>query len=280
VFRFNSHLPTDAPNCPSPQIPLPSPLPLDSKSRCCCGSVKPEGIETTTQPFTVFGVRMATSCKIEVAACPICRHRLRKYGPDCGSFGIFNWNNHYGFTHELLNEYTSLFTTTTIPFSAFVTSRHNAYTDSLSPLPFCSMETFTCVWFAFTEIQELNSGMQCASCGQHPKIVIADGVSIAYSSAKFVQGLLPPSATSDASPVVQTVISGSSNSQKVISDWKLRKEVQGLVAQSSRPKNFTLSSDSIPELSSFVLYYLRLPEKSRLCGSVRELLLQVCLFSW
>lgn len=207
----------------------------------------------------------------------VCRHRLRKYGPDCGSAGIFNWNNLYGFTHELLNEYTSLFTSTVVPFSAFVTTRHRAYIDSLSPLPFCGTETFTRVWFAFTELQALDSGMQCISCGKHPEIVIADGVSIAYSSSKFVQGLLPPSATSDASPVNDAVTLGSSDSRKAISDRKLRKEVQGLVALPSKPTVFALSSDSVPQLSSFVSYYLCLPTKARLCIAVRELLSQVCL---
>ena len=273
-------LPTDTIDYPSLSSPLSSPslLPLDPQSRCCCGSMKPESINTTTQQFIVFGVRLATSCEIEVAKCGVCHHHLRKYGPDCGEVGIFNWNNRYGFTHELLNEYTSLFTSTTVPFASFVTSRHRAYIDSLSPLPFCSTETFTRVWFAFTKLQVLNSGMQCASCGEHPEVVIADGVSIAYSSSKFVQGLLPPSATSAASPVNHTVTPGSSDSRKAISDRKLRKEVQTLVASPSRPTDFALSSDSIPELSSLVLYYLCLQEKSRLCVAVRELLLQVCLF--
>jgi len=111
-----------------------------------------------------------------------CHHRLRQYGPDCGLVGIFNWNNLFGLTHELLNEYTSLFTSTAVPFSAFVTSRHRDYTNSLSAIPFCTVETFTWVWFAFTELQ---------ARGKHPEIVITDGVSIAYSSSKFVEGLLP-----------------------------------------------------------------------------------------
>ena len=88
--------------------------------------------------------------------------------------------------HELLNEYISLFMSTTVPFTAFFNSHHHAYTNSLSPLPFCSTETFTCVWFAFTELQALDSGMQCISYGKHPEIVIANGVSITYSSSKFV----------------------------------------------------------------------------------------------
>jgi len=271
------HLSTDPspPPCASP----PPLIPLGAHSRCCCGSMKAdESVNTTAQPFVVFGSQTAMRHEIEVADCIACRHRLRKYGPDCGSLGIFNWNNLYGFTHKLLNEYTSLFTSATVPFSAFVTSRHRAYTDSSSPLPFCSTETFTRVWFAFTELQALDSGMQCISCGKHPEIVIADGVSIAYSSSKFVQGLLPPSATTATSPVNDTVFPGSSSSRKAIPDRKLRKKVQELVALPSRPTGFALPSDHIPELSSLVSYYLHLPVRSRLCVAVRELLSQVCLF--
>ena len=273
-------LPTDELDYPSPSSLLspPSLLLLSPQSRCCCGNIKPEGIEATIQPFVVFGLRTATSIEIEVASCFVCRHRLRKYGPDCGSVGIFNWNNHYGFTHDLLNKYTSLFTSATVPLSSFVVSCHRAYTDSLSSLPFCSTETFTRVWFAFTELQVLDSKMQCSSCGKHPEVVIADGVSIAYSSSKFVQGLRPPSATSAASPINCTVFPGSGDSRKAISDRKLRKEVQGLVVTLSRPTDFSLSSNSTPEISSLVSYYLNLPVKSRLCVAVRELLLQVCLF--
>ena len=272
-------LSTDVLDYPSPPqyVSLPSLLSLDPQSRCCCGTVKPERVDTITQPFVIFGIRTAMSCKIQVANCEVCHHRLRKYGPDCGSVGIFNWNNLFGFTHELLNEYTSLYTSAIVPFSAFVATRHCAYADSLSPIPFCSTETFTRVWFAFVELQELDSGMQCISCG---KLVIADGVSIAYSSSKFVQGLLPPSATSSASPVNHTVTPGSADSRKAISDRKLRKEVQALIALPSRPTRFALPSQSIPQLSLLVSYYLCLPAKSRLCIAVRELLSQVCLFRW
>lgn len=273
-------LSTDVLSYPSPPLSNfpPSLLPLDSSSRCCCGGMKPENVDTITQPFVVFGARTATRCEIEVANCTICCHRLRKYGSDCSTAGIFNWNNLFGFTHELLNEYTSLFTSSVVPLSAFVTTRHRAYSDSLSPLPFCSAKTFTHVWFAFTELQVLNSGMQCLSCGKHPEIVIADGVSIAYSSSKFIQGLQPPSATSPASPVNNMVIPGPADSRKAISDRGLRKEVQALVALPSRPRGFKLSSQSIPQLCSLVSYYLCLSEKSRLCLAVRELLSQVCLF--
>ena len=72
------HLSTDTtgyPSLPLPSLP-PSLLPLNPQSQCCCRSMKPEGTNTTTQSFIVFGVRMATSCEIEVANCMVCHHHL------------------------------------------------------------------------------------------------------------------------------------------------------------------------------------------------------------
>ena len=139
-------LPSDTLDYPSPPRydSLPSDLPLDLLLRCSCGSLKlPATTSGTRQQYTIFGLRMAVKSIIEVANCSSCSHPRRQYGPDCGTVGIFNWNNTFGFTHELLNEYTSLFTCTQTPFSSFVTSRHRAYIGSHSPVVFCSTETFT-----------------------------------------------------------------------------------------------------------------------------------------
>ncbi|TFK47050.1 hypothetical protein OE88DRAFT_1599092, partial [Heliocybe sulcata] len=139
-------------------------------------------------------------CAIEVADCSSCRHRFRQYGPDCCDVGVFNWNNSFRFTHELLNQYTNVFTTSSTPFASFVTATRRLYIASRSPAPFCTIKMFTGAWFAFTALQPLDSGMECTICGKHPDIVIADGVSIGYSSAKFVQGLQPPTLVYDSSP--------------------------------------------------------------------------------
>ena len=193
--------PTSLPDTP------PGHFPLDSTARCRCGCTFPENaqLEILLGKFTIFGLRRAYIGTIELAKCLECKHRRRFYGADLGFVGIFNWNNEYGFTHELLNQYTNVFTTVENPFSSFVSSTKRLYLSSDSPVAFCSTETFTRVWFAFTDIQELESGMSCLICGSYPDIVIADGVSIGYSAAKCVGGLQPPSLVTENSPVAPEV---------------------------------------------------------------------------
>lgn len=273
-------LPSDSLEYPSPPRydSLPSFLPLDPLSRCSCGLLKPCGITTgVRRRYTIFGLRSAAQSTIEVADCSSCSHSRRQFGPDCGTVGVFNWNNTFGFTHELLNEYTSLFTCTQTPFSSFVTSRHRAYIESSSPAAFCSTETFTRVWFAFTRLQALESWKECPICGKHPELVIADGVSIAYSSSKFAIGLLPPSAVTKNSPANFSVTPSTSDSRKALQDRKARKEIQALVVTKSPPRHFTPTSNLPPPVSSIVSLYLRLAENS-LGTAIRELLAQVCSF--
>lgn len=273
-------LPSDTLDYPSPPCyeSLPPFLPLDPLSRCSCGLLKPPGITMGAQrQYTIFGLRTAVRSTIEVANCSSCSHSRRQFGPDCGTVGIFNWNNAFGFTHELLNEYTSLFTCTQTPFSSFVTSRHRAYIESSSPVAFCSTETFTRVWFAFTRLQALESRKECPICGKHPELVVADGVSIGYSSSKFANGLLPPSAVTESSPANSSVTASTADSRKAISDRKVRKEIQALVATKSPPQGFALTSSCPLPVSSLVSLYLQFTEKP-LGAALRELLAQVCLF--
>jgi len=273
-------LPSDTLDYPSPPRYdcLPPYLPLDPLSRCSCGLLKPPSITTgTRRQYTIFGLRGAVGSVIEVANCPSCSHPRRQFGPDCGTVGIFNWNNTFGFTHELLNEYTSLFTCTQTPFSSFVTSRYRAYIESSSPIAFCSTETFTRVWFAFTRLQALESRKECPICGKNPDLVIADGVSIAYSSTKFASGLLPPSAVTKDSPTNSSVATSTADSRRAIRDRDARKEIQALVVTKSPPRDFFLRFNPPSPVSSLVSLYLRLTE-TPLRAAVRELLAQVCLF--
>lgn len=233
----------------------------------------------TQRQYTTFGLRTAARSTIEVANCSSCSHPRRQYGPDCGTVGIFNWNNTFGFTHELLNEYTSLFTCTQTPFSSFVTSRHRAYLESYSPVAFCSTETFTRVWFAFTRLQALESRKECPICGKHPELVIADGVSIGYSSSKFANGLRPPSMVTESNPTNSSVSAPTADSKKAISDRKVRKEIEALVATKSPPQDFAFTSDPPLPISSLASFYLQFAE-TPLGVAIRELLSQVCLIGW
>jgi hypothetical protein len=132
--------------------------------------------------------------RIETSYCASCHYTKGRVGPDLGEFGVFNWNNRYAFAHELMNNYTSQFTTSTTPFFAFHQTIVNNYLCEESPEPFVSLHVFCSAWFAFVRIQQLETSMQCSRCGPNPQIVIADGVSISFPRRK-VAGLKPPTST-------------------------------------------------------------------------------------
>ncbi|KAJ6536762.1 hypothetical protein DFH09DRAFT_1091235 [Mycena vulgaris] len=71
------------------------------------------------QIFKVYGLGGYVETVIEVQACSRCSHRL--IGPGARELGIFNYNNHKLFTHDLLDEYTSAYTSSETPFVAWVT---------------------------------------------------------------------------------------------------------------------------------------------------------------
>lgn len=261
-----------------PEIP-PHLIHFGNNARCCCGATPPtEGANSHYWvPFTVFGLRKAYRCQIEVLDCLDCGHRRRQYGPDCGDIGVFNWNNTFGFTHELLNQYSNVFTTAANPFVSFVTSTRRLYIANRSPMAFCSIETFTRVWFAFTDLQPLDSGMECPICGKHPDIVIPDGVSIGYATKKFKQGLHPPSLVTNTNPINVTVKNMAVSEKAAISSRELRKEVKDLTATKYPVMGQGLSAsvrNVIPALTSLVEYYST-TTPSGFQSALRELLRQV-----
>ncbi|KAL6303943.1 hypothetical protein BKA93DRAFT_733980 [Sparassis latifolia] len=71
------------------------------------------------QQAVLFSFTSRSEATIDVLPCPECHHHCHSIGPDLVSLGIFNWNNMYLFMHELLNAFTSAFTASETPFSAF-----------------------------------------------------------------------------------------------------------------------------------------------------------------
>lgn len=268
---------------PDPDVP-PSVIELDASARCCCGDALPDGkIVVDVQPFTVFGIRRAIEVSIEVSKCICCKHWRRNYGSDCGIIGVFNWNNAYGFTHELLNQYTNVFTSAENPLSSFVTTVRRSYEASYSRAPFCSTETFTKVWFAFTSLQPLDSGMDCGICGKYPEIVIADGVSIGYSSSKFKPGLRPPSSVDDLSPINHTATLIGAQGSAIVAT-ALRKELRALVDPINLPILNTCSipgllSATLPGLAQLLPFY-QLPGFPLIRSSLRALFNLVCTYTY
>lgn len=200
---------------------------------------------------------------------------MQFYGPDLGNYGIFNWNNSFGFMHELLNQYTNVFTTAENPLSAFATATRRLYIASDSPVSFCSTETFTRVWFAFISLQGLESGMKCPICGPHPDIVIADGVSIGYSVTKQKAGLLPPSMVTDQSVKVLSV--NLKFSRNVISNASFRKYIRDFTSTKVPPAILDVSvnqRESFSVIIELLEFYMQLYDTKKL-SPIRELLRQV-----
>jgi hypothetical protein len=174
---------------------------LNDAYRCSCGSHLP-GVEPMLSDLLVFTSTTAVKKQIQTSYCLVCRYTKGRVGPDLGEFGLFNWNNKYAFSHELMNNYTSQFTTSITPFFAFHQTVVNTYLCEESPEPFVSLHIFCSAWFAFIRLQQLSTNMQCSRCGPNPRIVIADGVSISFPRHR-VSGLHPPTLRDGSTALVR-----------------------------------------------------------------------------
>ncbi|KAF8216642.1 hypothetical protein K438DRAFT_1559650 [Mycena galopus ATCC 62051] len=136
----------------------------------------------------------AWKCPIELQTCsnPRCHHR--HIGPDGRELGIFNYNNRRLFAHDLLNEYTSAYTSSETPFSAWVSvvSRRYELHSRRTEYPFVTPEVFRAVWFSYVKLQYLDGSMMCPRCGPSPENTIWDGVTLAFNRKHLLPSLEPP----------------------------------------------------------------------------------------
>ncbi|EED81134.1 predicted protein [Postia placenta Mad-698-R] len=223
-------------------------------TQCCCGQTLPSELSSTsaivfdTHPAVLYGLTMRNQVSIEVYPCPSCHHHQRFIGPDLGCEGIFNWNNLFLFTHELLNAYTNAFTASETPFSAFCLTVQHSYEDAAPDMQFCSNETFVLVWFAFVRLQSLDSKMQCPTCGPCPKVVIADGVSLGTHISKVTTAVRPPTFTHDGSEKIDTITSWKARSLPAIIQKEIRTFIYKVLDQTATQVSF-----DIPNLSELKL---------------------------
>lgn len=253
---------------------LPSCYHIDALSRCCCGvllsslpgygTVPGPAQPLSIHPATLYGLTYRTEVTIQILPCPMCRHRRRWIGPDLGSAGILNWNNAYLFTHELMNAYTNQYTASETPFSAFCTTVRRCYEDHIDGvngkvLPFCSDETFVRAWFDFIQLQDLDSMMQCPTCGPSPPIVIADGISLATHASKLTSAIRPPTYVDAASEVVNSITQYKARGLAAITQKELRSVVLRFVeVTAARNVEATLLPDlskmaeTYPEVTNFL----------------------------
>jgi CxC4 like cysteine cluster associated with KDZ transposases len=172
---------------------IPKLIELDDSSRCSCGNDerhKDYGIQE--DPFIIYASTSAIQRTIQTVYCHACRHSRGRIGPDLGNFSVFNYNNRWGFSHELLNTFTSALTSgSEITFVSFHQIIVDSYLDAQSPIEFCDTKIFEYAWFGFVRLQELATSMRCSVCGPHPEVIIADGVAVSFPRHR-VKELHPP----------------------------------------------------------------------------------------
>ncbi|KAK7041684.1 hypothetical protein VNI00_008973 [Paramarasmius palmivorus] len=186
---------------PNPNEVVPEVLKLDVRSRSLCGShfFNPEAPKLVRE-CTVYTLTHAVHRKIELQNCPGCPRRRKCFiGPEPRDIGLFNYNNSALFTHELMNELTSRYTSSETPFTAFVLVLGRLYRGR--GCRFVSEDMFRSAWFAFATIQRLSNDMSCPECGEYPSTVIWDGVTISFSKRHLQETLKPPTTIASDAPI-------------------------------------------------------------------------------
>jgi hypothetical protein len=132
---------------------------------------------------------------IQLQTCPGCAGKHRRWiGPEPRNIGLFNFNNQIVFSHDLLDEYTSAFTSSETPFAAWVLTVSRRYDVHQSTEPFVSEKMFRNIWFAYIRLQRLDTDLNCPDCGPDPQDTIWDGVTLAFSQKHLSPSLRPPTA--------------------------------------------------------------------------------------
>ncbi|KAF6758359.1 hypothetical protein DFP72DRAFT_807868 [Ephemerocybe angulata] len=234
-----SYLPVHPPlwcRLPSDPILYPDPPPvrfppggvfrLERDSTCSCASGRtafdPDGVikVRTSKLYTILGLYMV---EIQTQPCPVCPSpRKKAIGPDLRSYGVFNFNNSVLVSHELLDEYTSSFTSSETPFTAWYTQLSRRYT--LTGSQFMGDDLFRAVWFAYISLQRFEDDMTCSACGPSPDTVIWDGITLAFGRKHLRGTLRPPTTTVPESVVRPNVVSRPR--QQLIIDRTLRKNIR------------------------------------------------------
>jgi hypothetical protein len=125
------------------------------------------------------------------------------------------------FTHELLDEYTSAYTSSETPFTAWCTVVGRRYAGKIE---FPMEKLFRSAWFAYSRLQLLDADMTCKICGPTPETVIWDGVTVAFGQKHLLDTLRPPTVTDVLSPVREKVVYNPR--QEFLIDKNMRKKLR------------------------------------------------------
>ena len=222
-------LPTD-PNIPRPPLVkfFPETIEITELASCSCANPRNKYspiYPTSTRPCVIYGFSHACSSHIELQACLLCRRRW--IGPECSDLGLFNFNNRVLLTCELLDDYTSAYTTSETPFAAWVTVTTRRYESQQSEFKFMTEQMFRAVWFAYIKLLYLEGDMQCPHCGPSPETTIWDGVTLAFNRKHLLPSLQPPTVICDDS--LNRGRCRYLYKQQLLPDKKLRTLVRGII---------------------------------------------------
>ncbi|KAJ4484527.1 hypothetical protein C8R41DRAFT_769410, partial [Lentinula lateritia] len=156
-------------------------------------------LPTFLRECTVYTLSRAIRTNIELQKCSSCERRY--IGPETRTLGLFNLNNSLLFTHELLDEYISAFTSSETPFDAWVQQVSRRYQADDNSIPFVGADTFRAAWFAYARLINFEGDKQCERCGEAPENVVWDGVTLAYARKQLRTGLRPPTTVDADSPI-------------------------------------------------------------------------------
>ncbi|KAK7030574.1 hypothetical protein R3P38DRAFT_3511249, partial [Favolaschia claudopus] len=220
-------LPADTLCAQPPLASFPTKICLDEESSYACMSGqkrifrRPQDSHIERKA-TIYTLSHTLCVKLELQ---LCRCKKRYIGPDCLSLGLFNYNNKILFTHKILDEYTSVFTTSETPFHAWVSVVSRRY--SLRNSVFCSVDIFRSAWFAYARLLPLEDDMQCPRCGTSPDNTIWDGVTLAFNKKHLLSSLEAPTHSNELSVVRDRTVYVPS--QQVLPDSYSRSLVQKVV---------------------------------------------------
>jgi hypothetical protein len=101
---------------------------------------------------------------------------------------IFNYNNRFLFTHELLNDYTNQFTLSETAIHAYISSVKRRYLENRACRSFITQRDFTHIFVTFINLQAWGYTFSCVECGVEPEDIIADGTML--SLPRILLGIL------------------------------------------------------------------------------------------
>ena len=151
--------------------------------------------------------------------------------------------------------YTSHLTNSETPFNAFYRTIVDEYLSNESPVKFCDDDIFEYAWLAFARLQEIQSNMQCSLCGSHPKVVIADGISVSFPSHHRTDALRPPTISNKTHAWVR-LRKGVTKSTCFIGPAKTRSSIYDALNTQDREKRLNKLDAEIEKLKTISVFML------------------------